>query len=114
MEQSILISTKKILGLTDEYTAFDFDIITHINSAFSVLSQLGVGPEAGFYIEDGSDLWTDFLPNGNILNMIKTYMFLKVKILFDPPATSFLITAMNEQLREYEWRISALREGALP
>lgn len=114
MEQSILTSTKKILGLSADYTVFDFDIITHINSAFSVLSQLGVGPEAGFYIEDASDLWTDFLPNGNILNMVKTYMFLKVKMLFDPPATSYLITAMNEQIKEHEWRISALREGALP
>jgi hypothetical protein len=113
MEQSILISTKKILGLSEEYTAFDLDIITHINGALSVLSQIGLGPTNGFYVEDSSDLWTDFIPNSSILSLVKTYVFLKVRILFDPPATSFLITAMNEQIKEYEWRISSLRESAL-
>jgi hypothetical protein len=113
MEQSILISTKKILGLSDDYTVFDLDIITNINAAFSVISQLGVGTETGFYIDDSSDLWTDFIPNSNILSMVKTYVFLKVRMLFDPPTTSFLITAMNEQIKEYEWRISTLREGSL-
>jgi hypothetical protein len=113
MEQSILTSTKKILGLSSDYTAFDLDIITHINASLSTLTQLGIGSENGFYIEDASDVWTDFIPNGTVLNMVKTYIFLKVRMLFDPPATSFLITAMNEQLREYEWRISALRENAL-
>jgi hypothetical protein len=113
MEQSILISTKKILGLSEEYTAFDLDIITHINSAFGTLSQLGVGPTNGFMIEDASDVWLDFIPNSNILTMAKTYIFLKVKMFFDPPSTSFLVTAMNEQIKEYEWRISALRESSI-
>lgn len=113
MEQSILISTKKILGLTSDYTVFDLDILTHINSALSVLSQIGVGPTNGFYVEDSSDLWTDFIPNSSILSMVKTYVFLKVRMLFDPPATSFLISAMNEQIKEYEWRISTLRESSI-
>jgi hypothetical protein len=113
MEQSILISTKKILGLTNDYTVFDLDIITHINGALSVLSQIGVGPTNGFYVEDSSDLWTDFIPNSSILSLVKTYVFLKVRMLFDPPATSFLITAMNEQIKEYEWRISTLRESSI-
>lgn len=113
MEQSILISTKKILGLTSDYTAFDLDILTHINTAFSVLSQIGVGPTNGFYVEDSSDLWTQFIPNSSILSMVKTYVFLKVKMLFDPPPTSFAINAMNEQIKEYEWRISSLRENAI-
>jgi len=113
MEQSILVSTKKILGLSEEYTAFDFDIIVLINSAFATLSQLGVGPENGYSITDASDFWTDFLPNNNILNMAKTYIFLKVKLQFDPPSTSFVVSAMQEQLKEYEWRISTFRESSL-
>lgn len=113
MEESILKSTKKILGLDDSYTAFDLDVITHINSAFSTLDQLGVGPDGGFFIEDDRDEWSDFTVPKNQLNLIKTYVFLKVRMLFDPPTTSFLIEATNNQLREYEWRISTFREWAL-
>lgn len=114
MEDSILISTKKILGLDEAYTAFDLDVITHINAAFSLLNQLGVGPEAGFGIQDEADLWTDFLVPQNQLQLVKTYVFLKVRILFDPPATSFLIQAANDQIKEYEWRLNVFREVELP
>lgn len=113
MEESILKSTKKILGLADNYTAFDLDVITHINSAFSILDQLGVGPEGGFIIEDYRDEWGDFEVPQNQLNLIKTYIFLRVRMLFDPPTTSFLIEATNNQLKEYEWRISTFREWML-
>lgn len=113
MEDSILISTKKILGISDEYTVFDLDIITHINAAFSVLSQLGIGPTNGFMIEDETSLWSDFLPTGNLLSMSRTYIFLKVRMLFDPPTTSYLITSMENQIREHEWRMSVFREGTL-
>lgn len=113
MEESILKSTKKILGLADDYVVFDLDIITHINSAFSVLDQLGVGPEGGFFIENYRDEWSDFEVPTNQLNLIKTYIFLKVRLLFDPPTTSFLIEAMDNQLKEYEWRISTFREWML-
>ena len=87
MEQSILISTKKILGIAEDYTVFDLDIITHINTAFSTLTQLGVGPADGFMIEDDSALWTDFDPVDDNLNYnaVKSYVFLKVKVAFDPP-----------------------------
>lgn len=110
MESSILTSTKKILGIAQAYTAFDLDIITHINSAFSTLSQLGIGPAEGFMIEDASAVWDEYDVPQNQLNLIKTYMFLKVRILFDPPGTSFLVEALNNQLREHEWRLSCYRE----
>jgi hypothetical protein len=114
MEESILTSTKKILGLDQDYTAFDLDIITHINAAFTILNQLGVGPEEGFYIQDEDDVWSDFLVPSNQLQLVKTYVFLKVRILFDPPATSFLIQAATDQIREYEWRLNVFREVELP
>lgn len=112
MVASILDSTKKILGLTAGYTPFDHDILTHINSAFAILDQLGVGPEGGFSIEDNSLTWDDFEVPLNQLSLVKTYVFLKVRMLFDPPTTSYLITAMEKQISELEWRISALREVA--
>ena len=111
MEQSILISTKKILGIDKDYTVFDLDIITHINSAFSTLTQLGVGPAEGFMIEDDSAVWTDFIdPPDFQYNSVKSYVFLKVKQLFDPPHTSYLITAVEKQIQELEWRLNVYRE----
>lgn len=115
MEDSILISTKKILGLDFDYTAFDLDVITHINSAFSTLNQLGVGPVNGFFIEDDTAMWSDIsdLPP-NQLHMVKTYVQLKVRSVFDPPNPGYAMTAMQEQIREFEWRLNILREVALP
>lgn len=113
MENSILISTKKVLGIAEEYTAFDIDIIMHINSVFSILAQLGVGTAEGFFIEDSTAEWGDFIDNDNVYNMLRSYVFLKVRMLFDPPNTSFLVTAMEKQIQEYEWRISCHREWSL-
>lgn len=110
MEQSILKSTKKILGIADDYTVFDLDIITHINSAFSTLTQLGVGPSAGFMIENAETEWVDFIADDLQFNSVKSYVFLKTKMLFDPPTTSYLITAMQDQIRELEWRLNTHRE----
>lgn len=110
METSILISTKKILGISEEYTVFDLDIITHINSAFSTLTQLGVGPVDGFMIEDETAVWTDFIADDIQYNAVKTYVFLRVRLLFDPPATSYLISAFNDQIKELEWRLNTHRE----
>jgi hypothetical protein len=110
MEQSILTSTKKILGLAANYTAFDHDVITHINSAFSTLTQLGIGPTQGFQIEDEDAVWEDFLGNDIQLDSVKTYVYLRVRLLFDPPATSYLIGAFEKQLEELTWRLSAHRE----
>src|SRR5436190_17535293 len=112
MEQSILTSTKKILGIAEDYIVFDLDIITHINTAFSTLTQLGVGPADGFMIEDATALWTDFDPvDDNInFNSVRSYVFLKVKQLFDPPTTSYLIDATQKQIEELEWRLNVHRE----
>jgi|GraSoiStandDraft_4_1057263.scaffolds.fasta_scaffold509648_1 hypothetical protein len=121
MEQSILISTKKILGISEDYTVYDLDIITHINTAFSTLAQLGVGPVYGFMIEDESAVWSDFIPDypttngtptGDDLqfNSVKSYVFLKVRQLFDPPQTSYLIAATEKQIQELEWRLNVHRE----
>lgn len=113
MESSILISTKKILGIADDYKIFDLDIITHINATFSILNQLGVGPIEGFFIEDESSVWDDFVVPENQRHLVKTYIYLKVRILFDPPATSYLIEAANRQISEYEWRLNVFREEDL-
>lgn len=113
MEMSILTSTKKVLNVPEDYTVFDLDIITHINAAFSILNQLGIGPIEGFMIEDKGDAWDDFVAPTAQLNLIKTYVFLKVRMLFDPPTTSYLLDAMKTQIEEYEWRLSTMREWAL-
>ena len=111
MEQSILTSTKKILGIAEDYTVFDLDIITHINSAFSTLTQLGIGPDEGFMIEGAETLWTDYIVDDLQYNSVKTYVFLKVRQLFDPPTTSYLISAVERQIQELEWRLNVHREG---
>lgn len=110
---SILNDTKKILGIEADYTAFDADIIIHINSVFSTLNQLGIGPEFGFMIEDDTLGWEDFLgvDYDLRLNNIKTYIYLRVRMLFDPPTTGYLVDAMQAQIRELEWRISSHRES---
>lgn len=109
METSILTSTKKVLGVGQDYTAFDLDILTHINSAFSTLNQLGLGPE-GFTVEDSAKNWNELGLPPEQLNMVRSYIFLKVRIAFDPPGTSYLIEAVNKQIQEQEHRLSAYRE----
>lgn len=110
MEESILISTKKILGVAEEYTAFDLDIITHINTALSTLTQLGVGPAEGFMIEDETAVWHDVIADDLQYNSVRSYVFLKVRQLFDPPTTSYLIAAFDKQIEELEWRLNVHRE----
>lgn len=111
---SILDSVKKSLGLDPGYTPFDPEIIMHINSVFSILHQLGVGPEEGFMIEDAAPVWADFLMDLTPLNTVKTYMYLRVRYLFDPPGTSFALEAMKSQIEEFGWRINLYRESQLP
>lgn len=110
MTDSILNTTKKTLNLAPGDTTFDQDIILHINSVFSALNQLGIGPDEGFSIEDDAALWSTFLDGDKRLNNVKSYMYLRVRMLFDPPTTSFTITAFSEQIKELEWRINAQRE----
>ena len=102
---SILTSIKKLLGIAEEYQVYDADLIMHINSVFSILTQLGVGPADGFSIEDDDALWTDFIPEKSKIEFIKSYMHLKVKLLFHPPLASAVIECMNQQIKELEWRI---------
>ncbi len=114
MENSILKSTKKILGIDETYTAFDLDIITHINFSLSILEQLGIGPLDGFLIEDDSAEWADLGLETKVENMVRTYVYLKVRLAFDPPSTSFHLEAMKEQIEEHEHRLSWFREQLVP
>jgi hypothetical protein len=111
MTDSILDSTKKVLNLDADYTSFDQDIIMHINAAFSTLNQLGVGPQSGFMIEDNEAVWFDFLAGDLRLNNVKTYVYLRVRMLFDPPTIGYLVDAMQKQIEELEWRINVQRES---
>ena len=104
--ESILTSIKKHLGITEEDTNFDADIIMHINTVFMILNQLGVGPEKCFTIEDDVATWSDFVPRNLNIEMIKSYMFMKVKLMFDPPASSTVMQSMNQAISELEWRLN--------
>lgn len=110
MSDSILISTKKALDIPESYDVFDANIIMYINSVFSTLNQLGIGPVAGYEIEDGTPTWTEYLGGNTRLNFVKSYMYLRVRMLFDPPGTSFLLDAIKSQIAELESRISIERE----
>lgn len=107
---SILTSIKKLLGIDEEYIQFDNDIIMHINTVFLNLTQLGVGPEEGFLIEDDSATWDDFIGDSNQLQAVKTYVYLKVKLLFDPPLSSSVIESINRIISELEWRLNVAVE----
>ena len=106
MNDSILTSIKKMLGITEEYTHFDTDIIIHINTVFMALNQLGVGPSSGFKIEDNGKLWMDYISEDDDLEAVKTYIYLKVKLLFDPPLSSSVIEVMKQSIAELEWRLN--------
>ena len=106
--ESILTSVKKMLGIAEDYEHFDPELIMHINTALNILSQLGVGPEEGYAIESSDDPWTDFIGEGALLEMVKTYVYLKVKLMFDSPAASAVIESYNRQISELEWRINVM------
>ena len=108
--ESILTSIKKLLGIVEEYTQFDTDIIIYINTVFMTLQQLGIGPEEGFSITDENDLWTDFIEDSTLLNSVKTYIYLKVKLLFDPPLSSSTVESFNKMIDEIEWRMKLMNE----
>lgn len=110
MASSILDTVKKSLGIMPDYTAYDPDILLFTNSVLANLNQIGAGPEVGFQIEDASATWESFLGTDPRLNNIRAYVALKVKLLFDPPATSFTIAAYESQARELEYRIYTTAE----
>lgn len=104
--ESILNSIKKLLGVYEEDTHFNMDIIIHINSAFATLNQLGVGPAKTFVIDDETPVWSDFTEDNDLYNNVKTYVYLSVRLVFDPPTSSFVLSAMERQLKELEWRLN--------
>jgi hypothetical protein len=111
--QSILVSIKKVMGLAEDDNSFDIDLIMHINSVFSDLAQLGVGPDNGFEIYDEDPTWDSFTDGNVNQNSVKSYMYLRVRMMFDPPGTSFALDSMEKQIQKYEWRLNVEREGRL-
>lgn len=112
MNNSILTSIKKLLGITEEYTHFDADITIHINSVFAILHQLGVGPEKGYSIVDAQNTWDELLLDSTTLESVKTYTYLKVRLLFDPPTSSSVLDSMTRTISEFEWRIQVAAESS--
>lgn len=112
MNDSILTSIKKLLGITEEYEHFDQDIIIHINSVFMILNQLGVGPSNGFSITDKTAVWSDFISEGSNLESVKSYIYLKVRLLFDPPTTNAVMESMNRMISELEFRLNVSAESS--
>lgn len=108
---SILTSIKKLLGIAEDYRHFDADIIMHINSVFSILTQLDVGPTEGFSIDDEHAKWSDFVSDANKIQLVKSYVYLKVKMMFDPPTVSAVIESNNNLIKEYEWRLNVAAES---
>lgn len=109
--ESILISIKKLLGIDEEYKQFDTDIIVHINTVMMGLTQIGVGPSEGFAITDEYTTWEDFIGNKPYLNSVKSYMYLRVKSLFDPPLSSAALDSMKKLADEFEWRLNVAVEN---
>lgn len=108
---SILISIKKLLGIEENYTHFDTDIIMHINSVLSILTQLGVGPSNGYSIKDANAVWDEFISDSKKLELAKTYVYLKVRLMFDPPSSSSAIDSMKQLISELEFRITIAAES---
>lgn len=115
---SILNTIKKMLGLDPDYDVFDLDVTIHINAILAALTQLGVGPVAGFAITGDSETWSDFLGGGFVtpsdpkLNLVQSYVYLRVRFLFDPPDGRYSIASYEAHLKELEWRLNVLAEGA--
>ena len=108
--ESILTSIKKMLGIQEEYAHFDADIIFHINSALMALTQMGVGPEEGFFVTTDEQTWEEYLGESKRFEAVKSYIYLRVKLLFDPPANGTLVEVINKQIAELEWRLNAQAE----
>ena len=109
--ERILSSIKKLLGIAEEQTDFDIDIIMHINTVFTILNELGIGPDDGFVIEDGSETWDQYIEDKRKFDKIKTYMYLKVRLYFDPPQSSAHLEALKRQIEELEWRLNVTAEN---
>lgn len=107
---SILNSIKKLHGISAQDKGFDTDIVIHINSALMILNQIGIGPDEGFFVEDETTTWADYVPNRIISEAIKTFVYIKVRLVFDPPNSPTVIEALKASANEYEWRITQWAE----
>ena len=112
--ESILTSIKKLLGLTEDYTPFDPDITMHINTVLMVLNQLGVGPVDGYFITDEAQTWTDYLGDDKSIESVKTYIYAKVKLIFDPPQSGTHVLALESLISEFEWRLMVAKDPVPP
>lgn len=112
MDDSILNSVKKLLGIPEEYDAFDVNVIMYINSVFNILNQLGVGPANGFSITDSSSTWNDYFADSEPIEAVKSYVALKVRLMFDPPSSSSALQSLTNMISELEWRINVKSDSA--
>jgi len=110
MNESILNTIKKMIGIEDDYDAYDTDIIVSINAAFGTLNQIGIGPDEGFSISDASTTWDAYTTEVTVLNLLKQYIYLKVKNVFDPSASSAVSTSYDNVVKELEWRLNMEHE----
>ena len=108
MEESILKTIKQLIGCPDDFEQFDLDLTIHINSAFATLTQLGVGPKEGYRITGPDNVWSEFEEDAQKSSLIKDYVYIKTRLLFDPPTSSALMDSLKEQLKEMEWRLYIL------
>lgn len=108
MEDSILKTIKQLIGCPDDFEQFDLDLIVHINSAFATLTHLGVGPKEGYRITGADNAWSEFEDDAKKLSLIKDYVYIKTRLLFDPPTSGSLMDSLKEQLKEMEWRLYML------
>lgn len=117
MNESILTSIKKLLGIAEEYDSFDQDIMMHINGVFMTLNQLGVGPSTGFRIDNAGATWDDYIRDDDnpeltpLVSTVKSYIYLKVKLIFDPPLNSAVMESMKQSIKELEWRLNVQAES---
>ncbi len=110
ISNSILETIKKLIGIDKDYGAFDLDLIVAINSSFTILNQLGVGPKKAFSIKGPDELWSDFFSDSEKIDLVKSYIYLRAKVLFDPPSTGVLHEAIERQISEFEWRLRTQAE----
>lgn len=114
MQDSILMTIRKLVCGNPYADHFDTDLLVHINACFSILNQLGVGPENGFVVTDETQSWSSYIADNYILNMVKTYVTLKVKKIFDPPLTSSVLEAMDKEISQLEWRLNVAVDPVKP
>ena len=114
MQDSILMTIRKLVCGNPYADHFDTDLLVHINACFSVLNQLGVGPENGFVVTDETQSWSSYIADNYRLNMVKTYVTLKVKKIFDPPLTSSVLEAMDKEISQLEWRLNVAVDPSKP